>query len=116
MYFPGTPRLSSWEEDSSPLVDAEGAACCVESTSPVALTMEGALVQCTARLAGSTSPEVSADVGTYPSGNWTLMVTVGVSWLVLAPSVIPAKIIDVWEVKEKPASLMVRNCESDDPS
>lgn len=116
MYFAGTPRFLSWEEGSSPLVDAAGAACCVVSTSPVALTMEGALLQCTVRLAGSTSPEVSADVGTYPSGNWTLMLTVGLSPLVLAPSVIPAKIIDVWEVKEKPASLMVRNCESADPS
>ena len=82
----------------------------------VDLTIEGALVQCTARLAGSTSPELSADVGTYPSGNWTLMLTVGLSPLVLVPSVIPAKIIDVWDVKEKAASLMVRNCESDDPS
>ena len=116
MYFPGTPRLSSWEEGSSPLVDAEGAACCAVSTSPVALTIEGALFQCAVRLAGSTSPEVSADVGTYPSGNWALMFTVGLSPLVLAPSVIPAKIIDVWDVKEKPASLVVRNCESDDPS
>ena len=116
MYFAGTPRLSSWEEGSSPLVDAEGAACWVVSTSPVALTIEGALIQCTARLAGSTSPEVSADVGTYPSGNWALMVTVGLSWLVLAPSVMPAKIIDVWDVKEKPVSVTVRNCESDEPS
>ena len=116
MYFAGTPRLPSWEEGSSPLVDAEGAACCVVSTSPVALTIEGALFQCAVRLAGSTSPEASADVGTYPSGNWALMVTVGLSWLVLAPSVIPAKIIDVWDVKEKPASLVVKNCESDDPS
>ena len=98
------------------MVDAEGAACWVVSTSPVALTMEGALIQCTARLAGSTSPEVSADVGTYPSGNWTSMLTVGLSPLALVPSVIPAKIIDVWDEKEKPASLVVRNCESDDPS
>ena len=78
--------------------------------------MEGALFQCTVRLAGSTSPEVSADVGTYPSGNWALMVTVGLAWLVLAPSVMPAKIIDVWDVKEKPVSVTVRNCESADPS
>lgn len=98
------------------MVDAEGAACWVLSISPVALTMEGALVQRTVRLAGLTSPGVSADVGTYPSGNWALMLTVGLLSLVLAPSVMPAKIIDVWDEKEKPPSLMVRNCESDDPS
>jgi len=44
------------------------------------------------------------------------MLTVGLSPLALVPSVIPAKIIDVWDEKEKPASLVVRNCESDDPS